>query len=93
MLVEVEPVTYDRTTNSQSKGVHSTHSMTFGSGTPSTWFGATSRVRSNHQAARRVRTCPLNGIVPRMRSNALIRSVTTMKRRASRSLERDEVGV
>ena len=35
-------------------------------------------VWSNHHAARRFRTCPLNGTVPRTRSNALMRSVTTM---------------
>ena len=81
MLVEVEPVMYARTTISTGKGVQSTHSSTLGSGTPTTWFFATSFVRSNHHDASRFSTCPLNGIVPSTRSNALMRSVTTMYRR------------
>ena len=75
---------YARTTISTRTGVHSTHSRTLGSGTPRTWFGATSFVCSNHQAAMPLSTCPLKGIVPSTRSNALMRSVTTMKRRPSR---------
>ena len=47
------------------------------------WFGATSLVASNQNAAMRFRICPLRGRVPMTRSNALMRSVTTIKRRPS----------
>ena len=42
------------------------------------WFGATSFVCSNQYEASRFSTWPLSGSVPITRSNALIRSVTTM---------------
>ena len=44
----------------------------------------TSLVCSNHQAAMPLSTWPLKGMVPSTRSKALMRSVTTMKRRPSR---------
>src|SRR5690606_8691050 len=60
---------------------------TLGSGTDSTWFGGTSRVRSNQKAAIWFSTWPLNGIVPSTRSKAEMRSVTTIVRRPSRTYE------
>ena len=70
-------------TNSTGMISHSVATVTVGSGTSMMWLEARCLVTSNQYAAIWFRTWPLNGIVPSTTSNALMRSVTTMKRRSS----------
>ena len=88
MLVEVGPVMYARTAISTGSGARRC--------TPSVGIGDADDVvlrdRSgllNHHDARRFSTCPLNGMVPSARSNALMRSVTTMNLGHSRVIVAD----
>ena len=46
MEVDVDPVMYDRTTNSMGNGVHFFTMLTFGWGTLIKWFGMMSLVAS-----------------------------------------------